>query len=162
MAPNDGETIGSYVFRLTGDVSLRNEVFRVAMERRSTFDPEKGTFLAWISGIAKNVSLCFLKRSRSDRRKADALLVNGDPQGGRADSVEDLLSAGDLNGAVNQALDGMLPKRALAFRLRILVELSAREVAEIMETKETNVHNLVSRARQDLIAKLGLSAAGEE
>lgn len=64
--------------RLHGDrgstEDVLQEVWMVAVRRIRRFDPRRGSFLAWLHGIAENV---LRNRARSQRRRPDPLRTEG-------------------------------------------------------------------------------------
>src|ERR1700730_11841338 len=65
---------------------LLGELFRIAFERRKTFDAARVSALPWLYGIGSNVLLKH-RRAEARRLRAGAPLFAGGPAGGRPASA---------------------------------------------------------------------------
>src|SRR5499426_4012833 len=61
---------------------LLGELFRIAFERRKTFDPSRGSALPWLYGIGSNVLLKH-RRAEARRLRANARMAAGREAAGR-------------------------------------------------------------------------------
>lgn len=133
---------------------LTSQAFLKALDRLSTFDASKGTFLAWIYRIAHNV---LIDHYRAARETVDI------------DDVWDLQSTDDVlrDAETNERVEKLRPylqalpkdQRELIL-LRLWDGLSHAEIAEILGKSEAAVKMSYSRAiaklRKDVPASLFL------
>jgi RNA polymerase sigma-70 factor (ECF subfamily) len=138
----------SYVAFAIGDgpdaEDVTSSVFERAMRYRDSYDPVRGTPLAWLLGIARH---CVDDAAR--QRRYLASLDGFDPASSQAlesETVQRLTVAGAV---------GRLDQRARELlALRYGADLSARQIGEIMDMKtnavEVALHRTLARLRADL------------
>ena len=143
----------------TGD-ELLGETFRIAFERRSSFDVERPSARPWLYGIATNL-LARHRRTEARRLRATAALagrsvVASDP----ADGVVDALDAAARSQAVTEAVADLPDGERDALLLFAWEELSYQEVAAALDVPVGTVRSRLNRARRRLREPAG--ARGEE
>jgi RNA polymerase sigma-70 factor (ECF subfamily) len=143
----------------TGD-ELLGETFRIAFERRSSFDVERPSARPWLYGIATNL-LARHRRTEARRLRATAALagrsvVASDP----ADGVVDALDAAARWQAVTEAVADLPGGERDALLLFAWEELSYQEVAVALDVPVGTVRSRLNRARRRLREPAG--ARGEE
>jgi len=146
------------VGRDTAD-ELLGETFRIAFERRATFDTTRPDARPWLYGIATNL-IARHRRAEMRRIKATARLVP-DPY---ADAVADRVAAGldarDMWPAVAEAIAGLPDGDRDALLLLVWEELSYEEIASALQVPVGTVRSRLNRARRR-IREL-VDARGEE
>lgn len=142
--------------RLTGDADVAEDVVQEALcliLRRWTSYRGEGSFLAWMMQIVVNVD-----RDRRRRRRNLLPLPDEDLVSGRPPPPEEA-SAGELHARIRAAVDA-LPDRQREVTLLSLGEgLAAREVAEVLQTTEGNVHTCLHLARKRIAQAIGVNYA---
>jgi RNA polymerase sigma-70 factor (ECF subfamily) len=129
--------------RCSGEPAESDEVLQecwlVAVRRLSTFDPDRGSFLSWLFGIAANVLRNRgRKRARRARREAPADLAAE-----AAEPPPDLDAAGEI--AV--AMAALSPRQRAVLRLKYEERLTVHEIAGRWGSSAKAVESLLSRAR---------------
>jgi RNA polymerase sigma factor (sigma-70 family) len=138
----------SYVAYLVGDgpeaEDITNDVFERALRYRSSYDPNKGEPVTWLLGIAR--------RAVSSRRQQTAGVEELD--------ADHAASPGDLEADTIRRLDLAVAFARLAERdrellaLRFAGDLTARQIAQILELKtnavEVALHRALARLRAEL------------
>ncbi len=131
---------------LTQDVFLR--VFKTLKSFRSG----EGSFLVWLSRVARNLLIDHYRRTRLDRA---------------SDSLEDQLPVLEERGAMSARTDGMLagreaseilqgalqklsPELRETVILRDLEEMEYREIAKVLNVPEGTVKSRLNRGRAEL------------
>jgi RNA polymerase sigma-70 factor (ECF subfamily) len=124
---------------------LVGELFRIAFERRKTFDPSRASALPWLYGIGSNL---LLKHRRAEARwlRASARMAAG------LDVVEARASAGALDARllfprVAEAIEALPHDERQALLLFAWEELSYRGMAEALELPIGTVRSRLNRAR---------------
>jgi RNA polymerase sigma-70 factor (ECF subfamily) len=135
------------------------EVFRIAFERRHTFDPTRVTARPWLYGIATNL-LARHRRGEARRLRAVARLAAQrltpiDPADGVADAVD---AAGLWERVAAAVTDLPEPERDVLL-LHVWEGLSYDEVADALSVPVGTVRSRLNRARRHLRE---LTAAGGE
>ena len=115
------------------------ETWLVAARRIRRFDPAKGTFLAWLRGIAGNVL-----RNHMRRRKP-AQSLNIDPVAAADHAAAEERERGERIATV---LCGLPERHEAVFRAKYLEGLSVVEIAESRAETPKAVESLLTRARQ--------------
>jgi RNA polymerase sigma-70 factor (ECF subfamily) len=124
------------------------EVFRVAFEKRATYDCERPNARPWLYGIATNL-LAHHRRSEARRINAMArLLADRGPTVDPADDVVDRLDAAELWPPVAEALAGLPEGERDALLLYVWEELSYEEIAAALDIPIGTVRSRLHRARQ--------------
>jgi len=129
---------------------LLGEVFRVAFERRASYDCERPNARPWLYGIATNL-LAHHRRSEARRLHATArLLAEGAPAADPADGVVAALDAATLWAVVADRV-GQLPDiERDALVLFVWEDLSYDEIATALEVPVGTIRSRLNRARQQL------------
>jgi RNA polymerase sigma-70 factor (ECF subfamily) len=139
---------------------MLSETFRIAFERRASFDASHGLARSWLYGIAANVLAKHLRttsrRVRATERLAGAAARSEDPY----ESVEDALDAQRLSVSVTAALDDLPESDREIVLLYAWEELSYAEIAAALKVSVGTVKSRLSRARgrlREWLAKEGTS-----
>jgi RNA polymerase sigma-70 factor, ECF subfamily len=115
----------------------------------------------WLFAIAINVC-----RTRLRRRKARAVLaqtVGGLVRlFGTVETPEQRVERSERDRELWSAVDALEEKHRLVILLRYVHELSAGEIAQVLETNEGTVHSRLHYARQQLAQDLKRSAVFQE
>jgi RNA polymerase sigma factor (sigma-70 family) len=129
---------------------LLGEAFRIAFERRASFDRERDCARPWLYGIANNV---VAKHRRSEARRLKATLrlaaartLEEDP----ADRAASMVDASELWPRVADALDGLSDGERDALLLFAWEELSYEETAAALGVPVGTVRSRLNRARARL------------
>lgn len=143
---------------------LLGEVFRVAFERRGSFDTAHASARPWLYGIATNL-IARHRRSEARRLRAMASLAarrvdsDGDLVGDRAAATVDADESWTrLVDAVNELPDG----ERHALLLYAWEELSYEDVASALGVPIGTVRSRINRARNRLRAARGTTHHTEE
>src|SRR5689334_22778722 len=106
---------------------LLGELFRVAFERRKTFDASRGSALSWLYGIGSNLLLKH-RRAEARRLRASARMVaSGETPTRRASTAA--LDARLLVPRVAEAIDALPDEERAALLLFVWEDLSYQSVA---------------------------------
>jgi RNA polymerase sigma factor (sigma-70 family) len=129
---------------------LLGDVFRIAFEKRATYDCERPNARPWLYGIATNL-LAHHRRSEARRIAATARLLAAPRAGDDAtDRVVDRLDAADLWPQVADAV-ALLPEGERdALLLYVWEDLGYDEIARALEVPVGTVRSRLNRARQTL------------
>jgi RNA polymerase sigma factor (sigma-70 family) len=139
---------------------LLGEVFRIAFERRSAFEPDRDSARPWLYGIAANL---VAKHHRSEARRLRAMarisaarvsavrLLDDDPAE-RAVAVAD---AGALWPRVVDAIGALPEAERQVLLLFAWEELSYGEIAQALGVPVGTVRSRLSRGRTRLAALTG-------
>jgi RNA polymerase sigma-70 factor (ECF subfamily) len=128
---------------------VAQEAFVAAWRRLATFDPARGTFLAWLLRIARNGALNSLRRRR--------------PSGGvAAPEPSSPVDAREVDPDPARRLDRALlrlpPEQRSALLLAEVYGLSLAEVAEVEDVPLGTVKSRIGRALERLRASLACPA----
>jgi len=139
--------------------TLLGELFRVAFERRASFDLERTSARPWLFGIATNL---LMHRSRSDARQARATrVIEADPLVERASSIQreivEEVDARLLLPTVVAALRLIPEGEREALLLFAWEELTYPEIAEALDVPVGTVRSRIHRARKRLRELLALT-----
>jgi RNA polymerase sigma-70 factor, ECF subfamily len=145
--------------RLTGDANTAEDVVQEALcrvlKRWRSYRGE-ASFSTWMLQIVVNVDRDRRRGQRSFAAVPSEGLISGQPQ-----PVDEAV-AGELHGRIRAAID-RLPDRQREVALLALGEgLPAREVAQVLETTEANVHTCVHLARQRIAQAIGIDYARQK
>ncbi len=131
---------------------LAGEVFRVAFERRATFDTDRASASPWLYGIASN--LVFKNRRRTARSlRAMTRLAGRSHLEEHPDPfahVDARMDADRQRGTVVAALRSLPNVDRELVMLAAFSELSYRQLAEALDLSEGTVKSKLSRARTKL------------
>jgi RNA polymerase sigma factor (sigma-70 family) len=127
---------------------LVGELFRIAFERRKTFDASRGSALPWLYGIGSNVLLKH-RRDEARRLRASARMAAGlEAAEGRAGARA--LDARMLFSRVAEAIEALPDGEREALLLFAWEELPYQGVAEALELPIGTVRSRLNRARARL------------
>jgi RNA polymerase sigma factor (sigma-70 family) len=132
--------------------SLLGDVFRIAFERRGTFDTSRESARPWLYGIATNL-IARHRRSEGRRLRAMALLASR-----RADGHDDLvgdraaqsLDAENEWSALVDAIDVLPDAERHTLLLYVWEDLSYEDIAVALDVPVGTVRSRLNRARRRL------------
>ncbi len=128
---------------------LVGTVFERAYSRREQFDPQKGTFSAWLFRIAHNTMANYYR----DRERRAAWEEGGEPPEDLAEataSPESLVIAKEAKLDLLKGLGQLSDRDQEVISLKFVGKLSNREIGEIMDLKEKTVSVVLLRAMRRL------------
>jgi RNA polymerase sigma-70 factor (ECF subfamily) len=105
---------------------------------------------AFIISIAKNMALDRYRR----RQNRPSILLSTLPDTFGEESAENNIEQKELLGKVEDLLSTLPESQQMAMRLRHFSDLPIPQVAETMQVTQTNVRQLLSRARKTIKEKL--------
>jgi len=120
------------------------DTWLTAVRRVRRFDPRKGSFLAWLRGVAANL----LRNDLRKRRRLPKFQQSADGQ------ISDISKGGSLwedryrEEEVAAALDALSEREEAVLRAKYLEGLSVAEIASARGETPKAVESLLSRARQ--------------
>jgi RNA polymerase sigma factor (sigma-70 family) len=126
---------------------LVGELFRIAFERRKTFDASRATALPWLFGIGSNLLLKH-RRAEARRLRASARIVAAEATDRRAGAAA--LDARLLFPRVAGAIEALPDDEREALLLFAWEELSYQSMAEALELPIGTVRSRLNRARAHL------------
>jgi RNA polymerase sigma-70 factor (ECF subfamily) len=141
--------------------SMVGEVFRIAFERRETYDLERPTARPWLYGIATNL---LAKHRRREARRIHAvarLASHRLPPVDLADGVSRAVDAADLWPRVADAVTALPEVERDALVLHVWEGLSYEEVADALGVPIGTVRSRLNRARGRL-RELAVARGGEQ
>jgi len=144
--------LGRRIGAETGE-ALAHEAFRIAFERRKSFDSSRASALPWLYGIASNL-LRKHRRAEARRLRASArMAAGGEAADGR--SAAGALHARLLLPRVAEALAALPELEREALLLFAWEGLPYEAIAEALEVPIGTVRSRLSRARARLRELLG-------
>jgi len=126
---------------------LVGELFRIAFERRKTFDASRATALPWLYGIGSNLLLKH-RRGEGRRLRASARMAADEATDRRASAGA--LDARVLFPRVADAIEALPDGEREALLLFAWEDLSYQSVAEALELPIGTVRSRLNRARAHL------------
>jgi RNA polymerase sigma-70 factor, ECF subfamily len=126
---------------------ITSEVFRRAVDRLRTFDPERAPFAAWLFGIGRNAVTDY-HRFRS-RRKSVSLEALGD----RADASPqptEIAEANETRQDLLAAIAGLSERERDVLGMKFGARLTNRQVAGATGLSDSNVGVIIYRAVRKL------------
>jgi RNA polymerase sigma-70 factor (ECF subfamily) len=130
--------------------TLLGEVFRVAFEKRATYDTSYASARPWLYGIATNL-LARHRRREARRIGAMARLAVQQPRALDASArVDEVVDAHELWPRVADAIAELPEDERDALILYVWEELSYEEIATALGTPIGTVRSRLNRARQTL------------
>ena len=126
---------------------LVGELFRIAFERRKTFDTTRASALPWLYGIGANLLLKH-RRAEGRRLRASARMVADEVTPRRAGAAA--LDARLLLPRVAEAIEALPDGEREALLLFAWEDLSYQSVAEALELPIGTVRSRLNRARATL------------
>jgi RNA polymerase sigma factor (sigma-70 family) len=139
-----------YAARRLGDGradDIAAETFRIAFERRATFDPARGDVRPWLLGIATNVIRNHVRDEERRLRALGGVVVDG----GDDVVAEPAIVAAPEVGAALAALE---PGDRDALVLVAWEDMTYQQVADALDIPVGTVRSRLHRARQQLRANL--------
>src|SRR5437763_12910005 len=127
---------------------LVGELFRVAFERRKTFDASRASALPWLYGIGANLLLKH-RRGEARRLRANARMATG-LEAAEARASTAALDARLLFPRVADAIEALPDGDREALLLFVWEDLSYQSVAEALELPIGTVRSRLNRARTQL------------
>lgn len=149
-----------YLVRRTRDpelgADLTAETFACALEGVARFDPDRGSAVNWLYGIARHQLLQTLQRGRAERRARDRLgmprIALDDEQ---LERIVALAKSESTAALLADALDALPPDQRAALDARVLEEQDYDAIARSSGTAEATIRKRVSRALDALRNALG-------
>ena len=149
-----------YLVRRTRDpelgADLTAETFACALEGLGRFDPERGSAVNWLFGIARHQLLSTLQRGKVERRARARL---GMPRIELDDEdLERILALAESESTaalLADALEALPPDQRAALDARVIDEQDYDAIASATGTTEATIRKRVSRARASLRNTLG-------
>ena len=149
-----------YLVRRTRDpelgADLTAETFACVLEGLARFDPDRGSALNWLFGIARHQLLRAIERGHVERRARDKMGM------GRIelddDELERILALAESESTAVQladAIDALPPAQQAALNARVLEEQEYDVIARSSGTAEATIRKRVSRALDSLRNALG-------
>jgi RNA polymerase sigma factor (sigma-70 family) len=148
------DSVYRYCRSRAGDAGedLAAETFRLAFDRRATYELDRTDALPWLLGLATNLIRNHLRGCDRGRRAVGRLGAE------RCDDLAEIAvgraEAALLGPALAQALDGIPDADRDALLLMAWNDLSYQEVAEALDVPIGTVRSRISRARLRLRARL--------
>jgi RNA polymerase sigma-70 factor (ECF subfamily) len=135
-------------------LDLVAETFARALERRGQFDPQRGTAVGWLLGIARHLLLDAVRAGRvadaSRRRLGMERIVVADEQLERIER--------ESTSELERSLAGLPQEQREAIERRVLAEETYAAIAARVGCSEQVVRKRVSRGLATLRRKMGESA----
>ena len=126
---------------------LVGELFRIAFERRKTFDASRVSALPWLYGIGSNL---LLKHRRGEARRLRATARMAAPEAPATRGSAPALDARLLFPRVADAIEALPDGEREALLLFAWEELSYRSMAEALELPIGTMRSRLNRARAHL------------
>jgi RNA polymerase sigma-70 factor (ECF subfamily) len=152
-----------YLVRRVGPTeadTLLGEVFRVAFERRATFDPARPSARPWLYGIATRLLAAHRRREARRFHATARLLARAAPEDDLAERVASTLDASELWPRVADGIAALPPGERDALLLFVWEELSYEEIASALDVPVGTVRSRLNRARTR-IRELGEASGGQ-
>ena len=153
-----------YVVRRLGPdeaEGIVGEVFRIAFEKRATFDPAHLSARPWLYGIATNLVAKHLRREARRLRATARLAGRRPPPADVADQVSGAVDAGARWQRVAEAVAALPGPERDALVLHVWEELPYEEVAAALGVPVGTVRSRLHRARARL-RELDGTTGGQE
>jgi RNA polymerase sigma-70 factor (ECF subfamily) len=140
---------------------LLGETFRIAFEKKASFDGRRPDARPWLYGIATNL-VAKHRRSEAGRLRATARLAAAAPLDPVADSVAAVVDAHDVWPRVVDAIAALPDGERDALLLHVWEELSYQEFAVALEVPVGTVRSRLNRARSRLRELALAPTSGEQ
>lgn len=148
----------SFFARRTADAEmtaeLAAETFAVALETRARFDPARGTPVAWIFGIARNLLRQYWRHRSVDDRARRRVGIQTEVDRVSIDELDRVIARLDA-APILTLLDSLPSRQGDAVRLRILDHASYAHIGIVLGTTADNARLLVHRGLRSLARRLG-------
>ena len=128
---------------------LLGDTFRIAFERRATFDLARSSARPWLYGIATNL-VARHRRTESRRLRATARLAAGAPAEAPADRVAAAVDAASIWPDVMAAIADLPGPERDTLLLWVWEDLSYEEIAVALDIPVGTVRSRLNRARTRL------------
>ena len=125
---------------------IASETFARAVVRCAQFDPARGSARAWLWTIAQNELRSWLRRGAVDDRARRKIGFRVQANEEVLDDVLDVSAANDFRDVLREALGSLKPDARTVVRLRVLDDLSYREIADALGCSEGTARVRFSRA----------------
>jgi RNA polymerase sigma factor (sigma-70 family) len=130
--------------------ALLGEVFRVAFERRATFDHASESARPWLYGIATRLVANHRRREARRLRATARLLAAARPADDQSDAVAERLDAAALWPLMADTVDRLPDGERDALLLHVWEGLSYKDVAASLQVPVGTVRSRLNRARRRL------------
>lgn len=130
---------------------LTAATFERIVRSADRFDAAKGALATWIFVIAENV---LIDHYRRQGRRGEQTLPDTDDSPVAAMTSLDAPSEG-LGPELQRAVAALGAREQQVIGLRFGGDLSGREIADLLEISESNVHQILSRALRRMRTQLG-------
>jgi RNA polymerase sigma factor (sigma-70 family) len=140
-------TVYRFAWRRVGPEGAKDvtaETFRIAFERRDSFDPARGDVLPWLFGIAANVLRSHRRAEQRELRTASVHeVVGAEPHG-----IEDRLDAQAAAPTLARALLALSPDDRDTLLLFAWTDLGYEGIANALGIPTGTVGSRLNRARR--------------
>lgn len=140
-------TVYRFAWRRVGPEGAKDvtaETFRIAFERRGSFDPARGDVLPWLFGIAANVLRSYRRAERRQLHVASAHRVEGTEHHG----IEERLDAQAAAPVLARALLALSPDDRDTLLLFAWTDLGYEGIASALGVPVGTVGSRLNRARR--------------
>lgn len=143
-------------YRFTGSDSeaqdLTQEVFLRVFRTLKSFRAGEGSFLVWLSRVARNLLIDHYRRTRLDRvsESLDDQLAVLEERTAMSARTDGMLAGREASEVLQAALQKLSPELRETVILRDLEELEYREIAKILNVPEGTVKSRLNRGRAEL------------
>jgi RNA polymerase sigma-70 factor (ECF subfamily) len=131
---------------------LLGELFRIAFERRATYDPSRPDARPWLYGIATNIVAKHRRREARRLRATARLMAERSTPVNVADGVAAALDAAQLWPRVSEVIAELPDGERDALLLFVWEQLSYEEIAASLEIPIGTVRSRLNRVRRRLRA----------
>jgi RNA polymerase sigma factor (sigma-70 family) len=144
-----------YLVRRTGDpelgADLTAETFACALEGLDRFDPERGSAVNWLFGIARHRLVRPLPRGRADGGARDRLGMSRiELDDDALERIVALAESQSTAALLADALEALPPDQRAALDARVLEEQEYADIATSSGAAEATIRKRVSRALDTL------------
>jgi RNA polymerase sigma-70 factor (ECF subfamily) len=131
---------------------LTQEVFLRVFKSLKSFRAGEGSFVVWLTRLARNLLIDHYRRTRQERTTdslEDQMPVLEEKTAMMA-RTEGMLAGREASEVLQQALQKLSPDLRETIILRDLEELEYREIAQVLNVPEGTVKSRLNRGRADL------------
>jgi RNA polymerase sigma factor (sigma-70 family) len=149
-----------YLVRRTRDpelgADLTAETFACALEGLARFEPDRGSAVNWLFGIARHQLLRAMQRGHVERRARDRLGMSRiEFDDDELDRILAFAESESTAARLSDALDALPPDQRAALDARVVGEQDYDAIARSSGTAEATIRKRVSRALASLRNALG-------
>lgn len=143
-------------YRFTGSDSeaqdLTQDVFLRVFRTLKSFRAGEGSFLVWLSRVARNLLIDHYRRTRLDRvsESLDDQLPVLEERTAMSARTDGMLAGREASEVLQAALQKLSPELRETVILRDLEEMEYREIARILNVPEGTVKSRLNRGRAEL------------